>query len=520
MFRRKNIFVIASAHERFSPKSETWTVPFTVFNTSVKDNIPVISLAGVFINNNPVNIDAIRILNGDTGQIGVIDAGRYLPANEIKKWYYMHKLRQNRIIPRIIKLPLLSFFNKNFSYKARSIPELTKPENEINIPVRAIRTLINHKNTLEVVIRDSTGNLRLGFKTKIEITELPGYCAKNRWIAGSIHVHSTYSDGKLKPSEIKPVMKERGYCFTYLTDGHHTKQLLDDCWPEYRREMYKLSDNQMALFPGVETAAGSPGKDEGHLLAYGTNQSIDGLEEHVLTPQELINAALSNEPSAPSSASVAHPLGYYRWRDFDVTGYNGIEVMSGALQLFFSLHSGPSRLWRREMMRLLNHGVEGKGFPAPHAGSDWHGYWFEVLRHFVTWLPADKNWDKMSYHERKAEVDRKLSEGKTIVSRYGSLAFFKINNKFNAGSVIRNVKPKTVLNLYVEYRSVREGTSGIFIYRNNIEEKVFQRKIYFNTGETKSWEATITFPGGRQAYWLYAKGPDFIYTSPVFVSED
>lgn len=78
----------------------------------------------------------------------------------------------------------------------------------------------------------------------------------------------------------------------------------------------------------------------------------------------------------------------------------------------------------------------------------------------------------------------------------------------------------TALPLFVEYRSTREGFVDIYIFRDDLAETVFHRSAYLAVGERMRWRDSVTFPGGRRLYWLYARGADFVYSSPVFVSEN
>jgi len=233
----------------------------------------------------------------------------------------------------------------------------------------------------------------------------------------------------------------------------------------------------------------------------------------------MVDAAREKEPGAPSFGAITHPLGIYRWQDFTVFGHRGMEIMSGSLQFAFGLQGAPARLWRREVKRHLDRALETRDFPSPFTGTDWHGYWFEPLRGYVTWTYLSCDWDGLDYTGRKRAVDQSLFAGRVAASRRGSLGFFRLGGR-DVGSVLRHVPGGTALPLTVEFRPACRGLTHLYVLQGNMEKIVFRQKGLFYPGQASRWQDSLVFPGGRQFYWLYAAGSDHVYTSPIFVSQD
>jgi len=371
---------------------------------------------------------------------------------------------------------------------------------------------------LEVVFEPSLGGTPFGFETQVSLAP-PWPGERRHWVGGNLQVHSAFSDGRRSLLQLRSLLENRGCDFAYLADGHHTKRLLDSDWQEYRKETAAASSKGFSMFPGVETAVGTVEAQKGHLLVYGTNETIAGLEEHTLDPQGMIDRAVATDPAGPSSASISHPTGLYEWTDFTVKGHSGMEVMSGAVQTRFSLDSAPARLWRKEIMRHIEGVLAGGTFPSPHSGTDWHGYWFEPLRGYITWVHVKPDWEGLDYTGRKRAVDRGLHEGRVVASARGSLGFFSVAGE-HVGGILRGVAAGDTLPLEVEYRALTRGIAHIYVFRNDLEETVFYRASPCDVGEVKRWREGLVFPGGHQVYWLYAWGPDYVYSSPIFASED
>ncbi len=516
--RQQGIMVLSPAEARFSPEARHWRIPFAIVNTAWRRRNCTAVLESLRVDGMEIDTAAIMFLHGKVGRLPVVEAGRFIPAALLGQW-----CRLSRAAGLGTRLPALlqhcgGALYKQIVQKVELFPELNRVANELIIPAGSLNLKVNQGYELEANFRVFPGGESCGFKMEVITANLQEQAGN--WVAGELQLHSTYSDGRRSPMEVKELFRERGYDFVYLTDGHHTGKLTAGRWQEYEQELAHLSDNSICLFPGAETAVGSVEQEQGHLLVYGTNAGIAGLEEHTLSPQAMLDAALACDPTAPSSAAIAHPLlSFYPWKDFNVTGHSGMELFSGPAQLQFTLGSGPSRLWREEMARRAGSAINGKSFPSPRAGSDWHGYWFEPLRQYITWINVGPGWDRLAYSERKAAVDRALYEGRTVISRRGSLGWFTLNNH-RIGDVIRGIPAGSSLNFQLQYHPAGKGAVDIYLYRDNLAETVFKETATLETGATFSRSLAAVFPGGRRFYWLYAQGADHVYSSPIFVSED
>lgn len=505
------ILVVAPAEERFAPEAESWRIPFALVNTASRGGAPPVSLTAVLIDGEPLDLNLVGFLEGNSRRLPVIMAGRHLPGKELIEWNHIRARAGQRASLSAAQSARFTVLTEKIAASARKKPELARSSNEIVIPVKLFTARENEIHEVKVLFQAAGKREKLGFTTAVTVTALPGYPGNSQWVGGDLHIHSTYSDGRRSVAQLKATMKERGYHFIYLTD--HINQFLSR-WPEYRQEVYGVSDAQFSMFPGTESKA----SDGGHLVVYGIKNLLN-LQESIYPAQQLIDNAAAHDPQAPSSSTIAHPVGTLSWKDYTVSNHSGIEIMSGPVQLFYDLNSGPATLWRQEIMRLHDCAAAGGRFPSPRTATDWHGYWFEPLRHCVTWVYLPDYWSNLGYEGRKSLVDAGLARGEVVASRRGSLGLFTLGGS-RIGSVLHNVPAGTSLPLEVEFRSTQKGTITLSIFRNNLDETVFQRSASFNIGDTARWQGTVRFPGGRQLYWLYAAGPDYVYSSPIYVCED
>ncbi len=508
---RDEIIVVAPAEERFDPDAENWRIPFALVSTAPRGGAPPVRLTAVMVDGAALDLKQVAFLEGNSRRLPVIMAGRHLPADELIEWNRIRSRAGQRAQVTAGQASRFAALTGKISSTARKKPELARPSNEIVIPAGLFPVRENNIHEVTVAFQTANRKEEISFTTAVTVTALPGYPGNSQWVGGDLHIHSTYSDGQRTVAQLKTTMKDRGYHFVYLTD--HINQFLSR-WAEYRQAVYGVSDAQFSMFPGTESKA----SDGGHLVVHGIKNLLN-LEESLYTPQQLINNAAANDPAAPSSSAIAHPVATLRWKDYTVSNHSGIEIMSGPVQLFYDLNSGPAKLWRQEIMRLHDLAASGGRFPSPRTATDWHGFWFEPLRHCVTWVYLPDYWSILDYEGRKSLVDAGLARGEVVASRRGSLGIFTLAGS-RIGSVKRNVPAGTSLPLEVEFRSTRKGTITVSIFRNNLAETVFQRSASCNVGDTLRWQSTVNFPGGRQIYWLYAEGPDYVYSSPIYVCED
>ncbi len=71
-----------------------------------------------------------------------------------------------------------------------------------------------------------------------------GFTNKTNRYKGNLHTHTTNSDGRLSPVEVKSLFKENGYSFLCLTDH--------DIYTDLRSE---LNDEEFIILPGVEASS-------------------------------------------------------------------------------------------------------------------------------------------------------------------------------------------------------------------------------------------------------------------------
>jgi hypothetical protein len=133
---------------------------------------------------------------------------------------------------------------------------------------------------------------------------------------GNIHMHTAYSDGSGHFEEVVEAAREAGLDYIFVTD-HNV--LVREEEEGYRRGVLTLVGQEvhdaMSLQPG------------NHLLCLGVHKDITSLASH---PQQLIDAV--NAQGA--LAILAHPIEVctelipddYSWRNWEVTGYQGIEL--------------------------------------------------------------------------------------------------------------------------------------------------------------------------------------------------
>ncbi len=133
---------------------------------------------------------------------------------------------------------------------------------------------------------------------------------------GSVHVHSTYSDGSRRPEEIAAIGIRKGLDFIILNDH------------DYMAKQLHLEDEgfygRLLLLVGLEI-----GERYHHYLAFGLNEMIIGTG---LSPQQVIDRVNAQG----GFGFLAHPFEKgmpfheksiaYTWNDLSVKGYTGICI--------------------------------------------------------------------------------------------------------------------------------------------------------------------------------------------------
>jgi len=350
------------------------------------------------------------------------------------------------------------------------------------------------------------------FKTEVYVMSLPLYSG---WAPAELQCHSrNFSDGNLSLRNLRDIYKNKGYKILYMTD--HVNQIKNKGgWQEYRESLISYSNEHIGLYPGMEMSVKKKGECDiifSDLLAYGI-KDLEGFENKKYNHQRGIDCINANAPGI-SSCSIAHPYSYkIPWRDWGVIGYRGMELMSG-IQFDFSDFSPPMVRWRQEIDRLLNFTFETGCFASARTGGDFHGYLDVNPPGYVTYIRC-YDWSE------KYLVDEALYKGYTVASRFGGLGF--INIKYNGleggvGDIIKGVSTNEIIGLDITFIPVKTGRYTITVYRDNKLETVFSISDSYTAGQTYKMKTNYKFPGGKHYYFLYISGEDYVYSSPIFIS--
>lgn len=140
---------------------------------------------------------------------------------------------------------------------------------------------------------------------------LPPFGQLGQWFKGSLHTHTTQSDGKFTPSENVQWHADHGYNFVALTD--HDRVTDPRLW---------VPDAPILVIPSVEISA-QRAPVEYHILAFGMNAMP-------VAPLSDPQAAIDAVNAAGGFSVIAHPY----WHDLTVEdlltlhGYHGIEIFN------------------------------------------------------------------------------------------------------------------------------------------------------------------------------------------------
>lgn len=114
---------------------------------------------------------------------------------------------------------------------------------------------------------------------------------------GSLHAHTTFSDGEFSLEELRHAYVQLGYRFVCLSD--HAEYFDEGRIAEYRAEIDRLSDDSFCFVPGLEYEC----PERMHILGLGTTALL-----RTRDPQEVIRAI----ESEGGVSIIAHP----RTKDF------------------------------------------------------------------------------------------------------------------------------------------------------------------------------------------------------------
>jgi hypothetical protein len=176
------------------------------------------------------------------------------------------------------------------------------------------------------------------------------------WFKGSLHTHSTNSDGKLSPSENVKWHAEHGYDFVAITDHN---RVTDPCtW---------VPDSPILVIPSVEVTA-RRASVEYHILAIGVKAMPSAQNSDPQVTIDTVNAA-------GGFSIVAHP--YWHDHTFDdllgLHGYHGMEIFNTGCWL--EIQKGHSLIFWDAVMRrgqkVFGIAADDSHWNYPDSGRGW-----------------------------------------------------------------------------------------------------------------------------------------------------
>lgn len=152
---------------------------------------------------------------------------------------------------------------------------------------------------------------------------------------GAIHIHTRYSDGSGTFPEVVDAAREDGLRYLIFTD-HNTLQPIRDGHQRYWDETLVLVGTEIST-------------DSGHCLA------LDGPGDFRWNTRDA-QRVIDRVNAAGGFTILAHPLSpRWRWRDWTVRGYTGMEILNLASIVDDDLRAASHRvrLGDRSVRRLL-----------------------------------------------------------------------------------------------------------------------------------------------------------------------
>jgi len=186
-----------------------------------------------------------------------------------------------------------------------------------------------------------------------------------------------------------------------------------------------------------------------------------------------------------------------------------------ALQTNFADTASPMVKWRAELTRLLANTFTYGYFASARTGGDFHGTATDTIPTYVTWLRTG-SWSS------KSSVDSAIYNGRTVASKMGGLGYMTIAYNTTTGYVgdrLTGVPTGATLKLGITFKPLQSGTYTIKVWRNDKQTEVFTYTGSYTGGYTYNpcTDYSFTFPGGSNYYYLCISGPDYIYSSPIFI---
>jgi len=409
--------------------------------------------------------------------------------------------------------------------RAAKLTELLGRAEPGTLSLRGMESLPTGSHTLKLNLTYDVGGktVVLTTETVVLLAALP---PSDGWYAADLHMHSKYSQTLTEPETIASVadlrgnLTSRGYSIGYVTDHAGTLRrdnAFDSLAGPYPSDCRSASTATTWMFPGVEVGV----TPNGHTLAYGLIDT-SGLPDDSLAAQTALDTIVGGSPIA--SAEIAHPTHFsYPWVTTEAVHYQGIEVMSGN-EPSFGVGSAPVQFWLAQCNRLRT--SYPSFLPSVRTGSDFHfddpfdllpGDWQDYVTYIQ--LPTDYGWATASWDDRWGAVSQALKNGRTVVSRKGSLAYLTLD-----GSPVGSFLPRVAgsqMTFDITLRPVDTGAYTLTLYRDDCAEAIWTSAFCpLVAGAPLEFSVDYTFPGGSHYYWLYVEGSDYCYATPIYVADE
>ena len=157
--------------------------------------------------------------------------------------------------------------------------------------------------------------------------------------AGNLHAHTPYSDGHASHEAVARAAMEAGLDFVVTTDHN--------VWVQGVEGYYQAGARRVLLLTGEEVHDASREPQKNHLLVYGAGQELAPFASQ---PQRLLDAVRRRgglsflaHPVDPSAALFSEPD--LSWVDWDVRGFNGLEIWNFMSEFKARLTTWPRALW-------------------------------------------------------------------------------------------------------------------------------------------------------------------------------
>ncbi|HZD59558.1 MAG TPA: hypothetical protein VE439_03755, partial [Anaerolineae bacterium] len=261
----------------------------------------------------------------------------------------------------------------------------------------------------------------------VTIAALP---SRTNWFGGDGHVHSDWSDAYFVTIDNRVrYAANNGFGWIAITD-HENLMTSNGGWSKYIGACNGAQSKYgIPVLPGGEVSSvliqGNPSSaTQGHVLGYWLSLTKTSIPKNSwYTPQNLINEVNNHNPGY-SYPVIAHPYGYLSWRNWNVTGFRAMELLSNERQA----KTETINKWFELLRAGLSSKIAGGSFIVGTGNTDAHNFMAPGDGGF-TWL----------YSETYSPTNRggiwaAIKAGRVSASGRKDLGIFTISNA-NQGSV-------------------------------------------------------------------------------------